>query len=89
MTAAKSLRGFVARHSDPDPSGKRADKSNLGGISTHEKFTAGLAIALTSKPRGRIEIVAFERGETVADMPPTLLDRKLPKIEDRTNGGES
>ena len=54
-----------------------------------EKFTARLTIDITPKLRGRIKIVAFERGLTVADMLRALLEREFPEAENRSNGGAS
>ena len=54
-----------------------------------EKFSARLTIDITPKLRGRIKIVAFERGLTVADMLRALLEREFPEAENRSNGGAS
>ena len=89
MTAAKSQRGFAARPSEPDAWVKTADKNDRGGIGKGEQFTARLTIDVTPSLRGRIKIVAFERGLTVADMLRNLLEREFPEAKDRTNGGAS
>ncbi|QMW22476.1 ribbon-helix-helix protein [Sandaracinobacteroides saxicola] len=42
-----------------------------------EQFSARLTIDVTPELRGRIKIVAFQHGLTVADMLRTLLDREF------------
>jgi hypothetical protein len=74
MTARDPKRAFVTRPSDPDrwirtpePTGAKADL-----------FTARLTIDVTPELRGRIKIVAFRRGITVAEMLRDLLTREFP-----------
>ena len=43
------------------------------------RFTARLTIDVTPELRGRIKIVAFGRGQTVADMLRDLLAREYPE----------
>jgi len=43
-----------------------------------EDFSARLTIDVTPALRGRIKVAAFRRGQTVADMLRTLLDREFP-----------
>lgn len=42
-------------------------------------YTARLTIDVTPASRARIKIAAFARGQTVADMLRTLLDREFPE----------
>lgn len=42
-----------------------------------DRYTARLTIDVTPELRGRIKIVAFQRGLTVADMLRALLDREF------------
>jgi len=44
-------------------------------------FTARLTIDITPELRGRIKVVAFRRGITVADMLRALLAREFPDSE--------
>ena len=76
MTARSPQPGFAARPSDaeawirrPEPSAARAAGA---------EFTARLTIDVTPALRGRIKIVAFQRGVTVADMLRALLDHEFP-----------
>lgn len=76
MSERTSRRGFAARPADPEHWIKAADSAprdaNAAG------FTARLTIDVTPALRGRIKIVAFQRGITVADMLRELLAREFP-----------
>ncbi len=89
MTAAKSPRAFAARPTDPDAWVRTPGQHVRNGGARAEKFSARLTIDITPKLRGRIKIVAFERGLTVADMLRALLEREFPEAENRSNGGAS
>ena len=77
MSGSDSRRAFVGRPSDaetwvrrPDPVTATESKGDL--------FTARLTIDVTPGLRGRIKVVAFQRGLTVADMLRELLAREFP-----------
>ena len=77
MSGRDSKRAFVARPSDaeawvrrPDPVATSDGKGDV--------FTARLTIDVTPEQRGRIKVVAFQRGLTVADMLRELLAREFP-----------
>jgi hypothetical protein len=77
MTSRHPKRGFVTRPTDPDawiraPEPQPEHKADLG-------FTARLTIDVTPAQRGRIKIIAFQRGITVADMLRDLLAREFPE----------
>jgi hypothetical protein len=77
MTSRTPKRGFVARPSDPDawiraPEAQAERNGDAG-------FTARLTIDITPALRGRIKIIAFQRGITVADMLRDLLAREFPE----------
>jgi hypothetical protein len=77
MTRRDPKRTFAARPSDPDawvraPEPASVDRAKADG------FTARLTIDVTPELRGRIKIVAFRRGVTVADMLRDLLAREFP-----------
>jgi hypothetical protein len=74
----KSSRGFAARPGDPDAWVRTADKSDQGGAAKGDQFTARLTIDVTPDLRGRIKVIAFRRGVTVADMLRDLLAREFP-----------
>ncbi|HWL19188.1 MAG TPA: hypothetical protein VNS33_05945 [Bradyrhizobium sp.] len=77
MNDRSPKRGFASRPGDveswikaPDaPSPRTADTAG---------FTARLTIDITPALRGRIKIVAFQRGATAADMLRDLLAREFP-----------
>ncbi len=89
MTAAKLRRGFATRPSDPDSWVRTPSQHDQNGGARAEKFSARLTIDITPKLRGRIKIVAFERGVTVADMLRALLEREFLDAENHSNGGAS
>jgi hypothetical protein len=74
MTARNGKTPFAARPSDPERWVKAPRKS--GGDA--EAFSARLTIDVTPAQRGRIKIVAFQRGVTVADMLRELFAREYP-----------
>lgn len=81
---AKPSRGFAARPSDPEAWVRTPDKRE-SGAAKGDQFTARLTIDVTPELRGRIKVIAFQRGVTVADMLRELLAREF--AEDR--GGSS
>jgi len=77
MTNRTPKRGFATRPSDPD-AWIRTPDARTNGVGTEAEFTARLTIDVTPALRGRIKIVAFQRGITVADMLRALLAREYP-----------
>tara|TARA_R110002051_G_scaffold2924_12_gene15455 strand:+ start:3121 stop:3375 length:255 start_codon:yes stop_codon:yes gene_type:complete len=76
MSERPTKRGFAARPVDPESWIKASEPSSAragGGAA----FTARLTIDITPELRGRIKIVAFQRGVTVADMLRDLLAREF------------
>ena len=55
----------------------KAGKAGGDGVNT-SSLTARLTIDVTPELRGRIKIIAFERGVTVAEMLRQLLEREYP-----------
>ena len=55
----------------------KAGKARGDGVNTNS-LTARLTIDVTPELRGRIKIIAFERGVTVAEMLRQLLEREYP-----------
>ena len=81
MTERNSRRGFAARRGDPD-AWVRTPELSISRTSDPD-LTARLTIDVTPALRGRIKIIAFQRGLTVAEMLRALLDREFP------DGGET
>lgn len=83
MNRRSPKRGFAARPGSAEDwikdSEKVPDRSNDGS-----GFTARLTIDVTPELRGRIKIVAFQRGQTVADMLRDLLAREFPESQGDT-----
>jgi hypothetical protein len=77
MTNHSQKRGFATRPSDPDDWIRTPD-ARTNGVGIDPGFTARLTIDVTPALRGRIKIVAFRRGVTVADMLRELLAREYP-----------
>jgi hypothetical protein len=78
MNGRSPRRGFAARPGtaedwikEPATPSARSDEAYA--------FTARLTIDVTPELRGRIKIVAFRSGQTVADMLRDLLTREFPE----------
>jgi hypothetical protein len=89
MTGGKPRRGFAARPSSPDTWVRTAGENDRKRAAKGEEYSARLTVDVTPKLRGRIKIVAFERGLTVADMLRALLEREFRETENGANGGGS
>jgi len=78
MSGPSTKQGFASRPGDPDRwIRSAADGSSKRGTAP-SSFTARLTIDVTPELRGRIKVVAFQRGTTVAEMLRDLLDRQFP-----------
>ena len=76
MTGRQTRRGFAARPGNPESWIRTPDRS--ADRVPSDEFTARLTIDVTPALRGRIKVVAFRRGLTVADMLRALLAREFP-----------
>ncbi|CCG08216.1 ribbon-helix-helix protein [Pararhodospirillum photometricum] len=83
MSERSPKRGFAARPVDPE-SWIKASEPPAARTGDGAAFTARLTIDITPELRGRIKIVAFQRGVTVADMLRELLAREFPSTEGDT-----
>ncbi|RWQ75658.1 MAG: hypothetical protein EOS85_20660 [Mesorhizobium sp.] len=83
MNGRSSKRGFAARPGSAEDWIKEAEKARDRG-NDGSGFTARLTIDVTPDLRGRIKIVAFQRGQTVADMLRDLLVREFPESQGDT-----
>mgnify|MGYP003365160221 CR=1 FL=1 len=77
MSERSERRCFAARPTNPDAWIRAADASAPRAVDA-ETFTARLTVDITPELRGRIKIIAFQRGVTVADMLRELLAREFP-----------
>ena len=80
MSERSPKRGFAARPADPESWIKSAEPP-LTRAGDGAAFSARLTIDITPELRGRIKIVAFRLGITVADMLRDLLSREFPPTE--------
>ena len=80
MSERSPKRGFAARPADPE-SWIKSSEQPAARVADGAAFTARLTIDITPDLRGRIKIVAFQRGLTVADMLRELLAREFPTTE--------
>lgn len=80
MTGRARKPGFASRPGNPE-SWIRAAETPPNSKAAREAFTARLTIDITPELRGRIKVVAFRRGITVADMLRDLLAREFPSTE--------
>lgn len=78
MSERSERRGFAARPTNADAWIKAAE-AEPARAAAGAGFTARLTIDITPELRGRIKIIAFQRGVTVADMLRELLAREFPK----------
>lgn len=83
MSERSPKRGFAARPADPERWVK-ANEPLSARTGDAAAFTARLTIDIMPELRGRIKIVAFQRGVTVADMLRELLSREFPTTEGDT-----
>ena len=77
MSERPTRRGFAARPADPEHWIKAAEVPARDGDAAG--FTARLTIDVTPALRGRIKVIAFQRGITAADMLRELLEREYPE----------
>jgi hypothetical protein len=80
MTGRARKPGFASRPGNPE-SWIRAAGTPPDGKAAGGEYTARLTIDITPELRGRIKVVAFRRGITVADMLRDLLAREFPPID--------
>lgn len=77
MSERSPKRSYAARPADPENWIKASDRHASRSQAAVE-FSARLTIDVTTDMRGRIKIVAFQRGQTVADMLRALFEREFP-----------
>jgi hypothetical protein len=81
MTGKQMLLGDkLAR----DPTSERWINGGANTDTSANPWTARLTIDITPALRGRIKVIAFERGTTVAEMLRELLEREFEKSAEST-----
>lgn len=83
MSERSERRGFAARPTNAEAWIKAAE-AQPAQTSDAAGFTARLTIDITPELRGRIKIIAFQRGVTVAEMLRELLGREFPSTSGDT-----
>ncbi|WP_020697667.1 hypothetical protein [Reyranella massiliensis] len=83
MSERPTRRGFATRPADAEQWIKAADAPPREVAASN--FTARLTVDITPDLRGRIKIVAFQHGVTVADMLRALLEREFPPNDGATS----
>ena len=78
MSERPSRRGFATRPADAEQWIKAADTPPRDPAAS--SFTARLTIDVTPALRGRIKVIAFQRGVTAADMLREVLQREFPEV---------
>ena len=74
MAAVSGRRIGLGPRPARDPGAEAWVRGGAGGKT--EIYTARLTLDVTPDLRGRIKVIAFQRGVTVADMLRTLLERE-------------
>jgi hypothetical protein len=77
MSARRSQRAPIGRRPAADPAAQAWIQQQTGTPSSAPIYTARLTIDVTPTLRGRIKVIAFERGVTVAEMLRELLEREF------------
>lgn len=86
MTAGKTTkpqrRAAIGRRPAADPATAWVHREDgAAAPSKAAVFTARLTIDVTPALRGRIKVIAFQRGVTAADMLRELLEREYPEAQ--------
>jgi hypothetical protein len=75
----KPRRAPIGRRPASDPATAWVHREDAAGTQARASvFTARLTIDVTPALRGRIKVIAFQRGVTAADMLRELLEREFP-----------
>jgi hypothetical protein len=77
MSGRRSQRAPIGRRPASDPAAQAWIQQQAGVSATAPNYTARLTIDVTPALRGRIKVIAFERGVTVAEMLRDLLEREF------------
>lgn len=82
MSGRRSQRASIGRRPAADPAAQAWIQQQAGVFSKAQNHTARLTIDVTPELRGRIKVMAFERGVTVAEMLRELLEREFASTGD-------
>jgi hypothetical protein len=82
MSGKRSQRAPIGRRPAADPAAQAWIQQQVGVSANAPNYTARLTIDVTPVLRGRIKVIAFERGVTVAEMLRELLEREFASAGD-------
>jgi hypothetical protein len=82
MSGKRSQRAPIGRRPAADPAAQAWIQQQVGVSAKAPNYTARLTIDVTPVLRGRIKVIAFERGVTVAEMLRELLEREFASAGD-------
>jgi hypothetical protein len=77
MSGSRSPRAPIGRRPAADPAAQAWIQQQVGVSAKAPNYTARLTIDVTPALRGRIKVIAFERGLTVAEMLREVLEREF------------
>ncbi|HSV83728.1 MAG TPA: chromosome partitioning protein ParB [Ramlibacter sp.] len=77
MSGGRSQRAPIGRRPAADPAAQAWIQQQASVSDKAQNYTARLTIDVTPALRGRIKVIAFERGVTVAEMLRELLEREF------------
>ncbi|HSV82689.1 MAG TPA: chromosome partitioning protein ParB [Ramlibacter sp.] len=76
MSGGRAQRAPIGRRPAADPAAQAWIQQQASVSDKAQNYTARLTIDVTPALRGRIKVIAFERGVTVAEMLRELLERE-------------
>lgn len=82
MKDRRAYRSPIGRRPAADPAAQAWIQQQVGVSAKAPNYTARLTIDVTPVLRGRIKVIAFERGVTVAEMLRELLEREFASAGD-------
>jgi len=82
VSGRRSQRAPIGRRPAADPAAQAWIQQQAGVSGKAQEYTARLTIDVTPLLRGRIKVIAFERGVTVAEMLRELLEREFASAGD-------
>jgi chromosome partitioning protein len=89
VTACDRKSAFAQRPGDSEARRRRIEDRAVESAAKTQRFIARLPIDVTPELRGRIKVVAFQRGQMVTEMPRDPRAREFPQRQGATFDGRS
>ena len=89
MTACDRKSAFAQRSGDSEARRRRIEDRAVESAAKTQRFIARLPIDVTPELRGRIKVVAFQRGQMVTEMPRDPRAREFPQRQGARFDGRS